>query len=116
MLRKILLIVTLLIGTGISAHAQQRPTGEGVLVAAQKTVRFYPNPANVVINFELQRGADNQPTLLIFNFMGKKVYEQKNIPSRVTVNLEDFYRGIYVFQLRDRNGQIIDSGKFQVVK
>ena len=48
--------------------------------------------------------------------MGKKVYEVKNAPSRLNINLEDFYRGIYVFQLRDKNGVTLESGKFQVVK
>lgn len=104
----------ILAGTGISAKAQERP-GQ-VAVTVQKQVRFYPNPANAVINFELQNNSDNKASLLIFNFMGKKVYEQKNIPARLTINLEDFYRGIYIYQLRDKNGLIIDSGKFQVAK
>jgi len=30
------------------------------------------------------------------------------------VNVSDFYRGVYIFQLRDKNGRMIDSGKFQV--
>ncbi len=49
--------------------------------------------------------------------MGKKVYDIKKAPSRITINLEDFYRGIYIFQVRDKNGTIIQSGKFnQVMK
>ena len=28
----------------------------------------------------------------------------------------DFYRGIYIFQLKDKNGKVVDSGKFQVSK
>jgi hypothetical protein len=69
-----------------------------------------------VINFDFQRGYDNSYSLLIFNFMGKKVYEVKNTTARTNINLEDFYRGIYIFQLRDKNGLILESGKFQVVK
>ena len=48
--------------------------------------------------------------------MGKKIIEQNNIPPRINLPLDDFYRGIYVYQLRDKEGKIIDSGKFQVVK
>ncbi len=48
--------------------------------------------------------------------MGKKVYDIKKMPSRITINLDDFYRGIYVFQVRDKNGTITQSEKFQVVK
>ena len=69
-----------------------------------------------MINFDFQRGYNNTYSLLIFNFMGKKVYELKNTPPTLNVNLEDFYRGIYIFQLRDKNGIILESGKFQVVK
>lgn len=48
--------------------------------------------------------------------MGKKVYQVKNTPSRIAINLDDFFRGVYIFQLRDKNGVIVQSGKFQVVK
>ena len=48
--------------------------------------------------------------------MGKKVYEVKRTPTRISINLDDFFRGVYIFQLRDKNGVIVQSGKFQVVK
>jgi hypothetical protein len=48
--------------------------------------------------------------------MGRKVLDIKNTPSRIRVSLQDFYRGMYIYQLRDKSGQIIESGKFQVVK
>ena len=48
--------------------------------------------------------------------MGKKMYDVKKTPNRITINLEDFFRGIYIFQVRNNNGTIIQSGKFQVVK
>ena len=48
--------------------------------------------------------------------MGKKILQQKNIPSRLNINLDGFYRGIYIFQLIDKNGIVVETGKFQVVK
>jgi hypothetical protein len=44
------------------------------------------------------------------------VFELNSVTPKTIVNLNDFYRGIYIFQLRDRNGKVIDSGKFQVSK
>ena len=79
-------------------------------------MKFYPNPATSVINFEFQRNFDKSYSLQIFNFMGKKVYELKTLSSRININLDEFYRGIYLFQLRDKNGSIVESGKFQVNK
>jgi hypothetical protein len=44
------------------------------------------------------------------------VEDLKVTDQKITVSLTDFYRGVYVFQLRDKQGNIIESGKFQVVK
>lgn len=116
-MKKFIYILTLLIGITFTSFAQQNKTTDAVDQGSQaKLIRFYPNPASSVINFDYQRGYDKTYSLQIFNFMGKKVFELKNTPPRMNVNLDDFYRGIYVFQLRDKNGSIVESGKFQVIK
>ena len=81
-----------------------------------KTVKFYPNPAVSFINFEFTGKDDNSYTLLIFNFLGKKVEEINVTDSKMTIPVTDYYRGVYIFQLRDKQGNIIESGKFQVIK
>ncbi len=48
--------------------------------------------------------------------MGKQVMDIKNPSQRTNLRLDDLYRGIYIFQLRDRNGVILQTGKFQVIK
>ncbi len=42
--------------------------------------------------------------------------ELKPTEQKITVALTDYYRGVYIFQLRDVQGNIVESGKFQVVK
>jgi hypothetical protein len=85
-----------------------------------KVVKFYPNPATTVINFDFQkpaeRIADKTYTLQIFNFIGKKVFEINNFSQKNTIPLTDFYRGVYIFQLKDKSGRIMESGKFQIAK
>lgn len=86
-------------------------------MVSAKLIKFYPNPASSVITFEFNKAGNDQAySLQVYNFMGKKVYDIKNPPARINVNLEDFYRGIYIFQVRDKNGTISQTGKFQVVK
>jgi hypothetical protein len=81
------------------------------------TVHFYPNPASSYITFEdYFRKYDKNYTIQLFNFLGKKVYEFSLADPKNIVNLSDFFRGIYIFQLRDPNGKIVESGKFQVNK
>lgn len=52
----------------------------------------------------------------IYSFVGKKVFESNQLSAKTTVHLTDFYRGVYIFQIRDKSGKIVDSGKFQVSK
>ena len=83
---------------------------------AVKVLKFYPNPATTFINFDFQKNYDRSYNLVIYNFLGKKVFELANISLTNQVNLSEFTRGVYIFQLRDRNSKIIESGKFQVSK
>lgn len=82
-----------------------------------KVSRFYPNPATTVINFEFDKTVDKTYSLLICNFLGKRMTEVRITEPKVVINLDDqYYRGLYVYQLRDQTNRIVESGKFQVVK
>ena len=70
-----------------------------------------------MISFDFQKEYAQGYSLQIFNaIMGRKMYEQTNMPERMSVNLAEFSRGIYIYQLRDRSGRMVESGKFQVAK
>lgn len=97
----------------LSSTAQVRSNNNDGVAVVKK---FYPNPATTVINFELSIGIDKPYTLQLFNFMGRKIYETGTALQQVIIPLNDFFRGVYIYQLRDRFGKIVDSGKFQVVK
>lgn len=79
-------------------------------------LKFYPNPATTFINFEFQKNFDRTYNLVIYNFLGKKVVEVSALNTTNQIDLSDFTRGVYIFQLRDKNGRVIESGKFQVSK
>ena len=100
----------------VSGSLAQNKIVAGSTDPAVKYMRFFPNPAITVINFEFQKGYDKYFTFQVYNFIGKKVYDLKTITPKINIPLTDFYRGVYIYQLRDRSGKIIDSGKFQVVK
>jgi hypothetical protein len=81
-----------------------------------KITNFYPNPASSFINFEFSKPLEKGHTLELYNFIGKKVTDVSITGTKTTISLDGFFRGIYIFQLRDKNGKIIESGKFQVIK
>ena len=112
---KIFYIITsviLLLTARVSGQNRFAPTPDQEI----KNVKFYPNPAISVINFDFQKKYDKTYLLQIYNFLGKKVYEAPATDQKAVVNLSDFFRGIYIFQLKDQSGKIIESGKFQVSK
>ena len=112
-LKKLVTILIVLFGISFTSFAQLKPNPEADAV---KVVKFYPNPATSAINFELPRINNKLYTLQIYNFMGRKVSEINAAAQRVAFSLDGFYRGVYIFQLRDQYGKIVDSGKFQVAK
>ena len=111
-MKKLFYILIFIVGIQTSSNAQVKHLADD----AVKTVKFYPNPATSFINFEFTENYNDSYTLVIFNFIGKKVEDLKVTDQKITISLTDFYRGVYIFQLRDKQGNIIESGKFQVVK
>lgn len=113
LLKKIFYIFIFIAGLQFNSNAQVKSTR--LTTDAVKTVKFYPNPASSYINFEFEKNYDNTYSLFIFNFIGKKVDEIKVTDKKITVSLNNYYRGVYIFQLRDKQGAIVESGKFQVI-
>jgi hypothetical protein len=112
-LKKIFYISLFIAGFHFSAIAQIKSSF--ISDDDAKVVKFYPNPAVSFINFEFQKDFNNNYTLYIYNFIGKKMLELKVNDEKMTVMLNGFYRGVYIFQLRDNSGNIVESGKFQVI-
>ncbi len=113
-MKRIFYIILFIAGLQFQSSAQVKPTR--LINNSVKTVKFYPNPAISFINFEFDDKYDNSYSLLIFNFLGKKIDEFKVTDKKITVSVDEYYRGIYIFQLRDKQGNIMESGKFQVIK
>ena len=109
---KRLLLLVLIVCAFTFANGQARSG-----VAPAPVLKFYPNPATSFVTFDFQTAYEAGYSLQIFNFpQGKKVYEAKNMAQRTSINLNEYSRGVYIYQLRDRSGRMIESGKFQVVK
>lgn len=105
-------LLLLMVSMAVCGITQDRPG-----VPEKVKVRFFPNPATSVINFEFSRSAPEAVyTLQVYNFIGKKVSEVVVVNNKTTLSLDNYFRGVYIFQLKDRTGKIIESGKFQVVK
>lgn len=83
-----------------------------------KVVKCYPNPAISYINFEFPTSIVSKSfTIELFSFTGKNVYTTSINASKIVITLNnDFYRGVYIYQVKDKAGKIVETGKFQVVR
>jgi hypothetical protein len=116
-LKQLFTILSCILFLATAASAQTSRSSVSSNESLVKQVRFFPNPASSFINFEFKDNSNlSNYSLKVFNFIGKKVYENNNLSARTVVNLNDYFRGVYIFQLTDRTGKVIESGKFQVVK
>ena len=60
----------------------------------EKIIKIYPNPAVSYITIDFQKEISKNYTLLIYNFLGKKLYENLNVTQKTTVSLDEFNRGV----------------------
>lgn len=112
-MKRILPIVSFILLIAFNATAQVSRESKP---EAEKTVKFYPNPATANITFDLQKSYQRGLTISIFSFLGKKMYESQNVAEKTTIAVTDFNRGVYIFYITDATGKVIDTGKFQVSK
>jgi hypothetical protein len=110
-MKKLLLFLLLLtVGFTFTASAQKSSNG------AVKVLKFFPNPAKDFIQFEVTKSFEKGLNLQVYNFLGRKVVDLKNINPKLSINLQDLVRGLYLFQLTDKQGKIIETGRFQIDK
>ncbi|MEI9934351.1 MAG: T9SS type A sorting domain-containing protein [Ferruginibacter sp.] len=110
-MKRFLFIFIILLGVNFISFAQSKPVD-----TEAKLVSFYPSPATTIISFDFPHNIDRSYSLQLYNFMGKMVGEYKITTQHMDVPLGDFYRGIYIYQLRNISGEILECGKFQVIK
>jgi hypothetical protein len=105
-------ILSIILLTTLQSKSQtNRPANQE---AVARITKFYPNPAVSQITFDFDQNTDKTYSFQVFNFVGKKVLDLPAVNQKTVVNVSDYYRGVYIFQLKDKTGKMIDSGKFQV--
>jgi len=113
-LKRAIPILSIILLTAVYTQAQTRTNPSPN--STEVILKFYPNPATSIITFDFLKGYEKGFIIQVFNFLGKPVFEAPTAATKTTINLSEFNRGVYIYQLRDQSGKIIKSGKFQVSK
>ncbi len=83
------------------------------------SVQAFPNPAIQWVRFDCSNLPADDYTLKIFNIVGKVVWKETHYIAgkrSITVNLEDFKKGTYLYSLVNQDGTIIGTKRLVVVK
>jgi len=112
-----LVIGLILLSLGGYSFGQSEPVRPAANGQTPRQIRCYPNPATTAIFFELKaRNPQESAQLRIYNFLGKKVVDIPRMNTNIRIDLNNLNRGIYIYQLTDVQGRIMESGKFHVEK
>lgn len=82
-------------------------------------IQAFPNPAVERVRFDCSNLPAEEYTLKIFNIIGKVVWKQNYVITgnrSITVELEDFRKGTYLYSLIDSKGNIIGTKRLVVLK
>jgi hypothetical protein len=116
MYRSMFMIFVMLV-LGLTSIGQTESSRPGATAQLSRQIRCYPNPATTAIFFEFKvRNALESTQLRIYNFLGKKVVDIPRLNANTRIDLQHFNRGIYIYQLTDAHGRVMESGKFYVEK
>jgi hypothetical protein len=100
---------------GATGFGQTDPVRTATNGSVSKQIRCYPNHATTAVFFELKARNPQEPAQLrIYNFLGKKVVDITRLTTSTRIDLNNFNRGIYIYQLSDARGRVLESGKFHV--
>lgn len=79
-------------------------TGVNENAAVTKSLSVYPNPANSVLNFSLDKTFNSFVTIEITNILGKVILSE--ITKNTSISLENINTGIYFISVKTENGEI----------
>ncbi len=85
----------------------------GINELEKVTVNVYPNPANNVLNFELNI---SNATVQLFDITGKALKTINTNKNMFSVSLNNFNNGIYFYSIMDAEGNKIATNRFIVAK
>jgi hypothetical protein len=74
------------------------------------SVQEFPNPVSTNATFQIT-GFDGNKTLIIYDQLGKEIWEKESVENQIEFSAENFSSGLYFYRVTLENGNTV-SGKF----
>jgi len=86
---------------GLRQNVQSKEGNEGIEIGLDEEnnlIKLYPNPSSGIVNLEFSEITDDC-FLVVRNTIGQKILELNNLQDKVSVNLEAYEKGVYIFEI-----------------
>lgn len=98
----------------ISCITSYITTGIDEISLASQSVKLYPNPSNEMINFSIDGSVAKK--INIMDITGRIIEVLNIVMGDTHLNISEYSNGIYIYQIKSDDGEMIKSGKFNVSK
>lgn len=124
-------VISFVRGTGITAEGQATGANNTVLKTvtwfnqagfplgkaeefelAASTLKVYPNPVSDVLNFDIDY--NKASTVNVLDITGKLIETVSFDLNKAQVNVSNYNKGIYLYQVMTTEGELLKAGKFNV--
>jgi hypothetical protein len=82
---------------------------------ATKQVKVYPNPANSLLNVEVQLQPNQTAIICMYNSLGEEVRCENLQNTLTTISTMELASGIYYYRIIDAGGNLINADKVMIV-
>lgn len=83
-------------------------------ISSSSNLSVFPNPAQDVITFDMHGSKANYIT--IYDITGRVINTYSVSSDRETINVSAYSKGMYTYSLLDKKNNVLNRGKFSVIK
>lgn len=100
--------------TIVTVQPNYNVVGLNTLNKTDITLSVFPNPATNFVNFSTP--SIDATKVIVIDINGKIIVSENMEAGKLKLNTSNFATGIYMYQIADKNNQILTTGKFNVSK
>lgn len=72
----------------------------------ENNITIFPNPSNTIVTVNIDTKTDITYKLLVYDFIGKLVYEEILLNNIHTINTANWNKGVYNIQIKNKNNSL----------
>ncbi len=102
-------------GEGNGDHKAQKRSGQTVDSINSIIAKVYPNPANTLLNIEMNLPAGQIAYFTMYNDIGEKIENMQLTSEMTNLSITNLPSGMYYYRITDKNGNLVKADKQMIL-